>query len=150
MPTPADHNPIESQLAQLQPGPAGPASAPEAFLAGVRARRTRTIVTRSAVGVGALGLLAALTLRLPIPGGAVGPAPDPTPLVRGTGTPSPAADPDRTVSGDRTTLASFRELYTADGSIDSLLDGLPAVPNRAGEEGTFRLGDRDARWAEGL
>lgn len=150
MPSPDDHNPIESQLADLRPRLAAPA--PEAFLAGVRARRTRTIVTRSALGVGALGLLAALTIRLAAPSGPGSTTgPGPLPLAGGADSPNPAA-PDLTHSPprDRTRLASFRKLYTEDQSIDSLLDGLPTVPGHAGEPGTLRLGDRDARWTEGL
>lgn len=148
MPTPADHNPIESQLADLQPGLAGPDSAPEAFLAGVRARRTRTIMTRSAVGVataGVVAVVAAVTIR------PTGPAPDLSPLARDTDSPSPATlDQKSFPVRSGTTLASFRKLYAADESFDDLLDSLPTVPSRPGDPVAFRLGDRDARWAEGL
>ncbi|MFG0259529.1 MAG: hypothetical protein ACF8LK_04170 [Phycisphaerales bacterium JB041] len=145
MPTPAEHNPIESRLADLHPGPAGPV--PDAFLSRVRTRRTRTIIARAAAGVAGLGLLALLTIRPSSPA----PGLDPTPIARDPGPSDPAGvDTERATAAGASTLASFRRLYAKDESVDELLDVLPTVPGLAGDPDTYRLGDRDARWAQGL
>ena len=156
MPSPADQTPIESQLAELRPPHTSTLPPSEAFIAGVRANRTRTITTRSAFGVVALGIVLLVTLQIARSGGATGSGadrlrPDPSPLARGTGAPgSVPPDPELDPHSDPTTLASFRTLYARGVSVDHLFDDLPTSPSPTGESLSFRLGDRMPRWAEGL
>ncbi len=156
MPTPADHDTVESRLAELR-APHAAAAPPEGFLAHLarkRAARRRLVATRAAVGVlgvtiAAVAIQFATTPRvppqlLPAPIGLTDDEPDGTATTRPTTGTQPGA----------VTLASFRPLYThADHAQESLQTRLAKIfaelsdPPVSNTSPPLRLGDREAFFA---
>lgn len=152
MPRPTDHNPIESQLADLKPRGAS-TPPPEAFLTGVVARRRRTRAVRAAVG--AAGVMAALALGVLL----MQPTPTRTPeqVIPLAGDQSPSPAPTG-VEPQRATLASFHSLYAdvdrqvslADASLDHVFDDPQSTPASTSDQPPLRLGDRTASFVRDL
>jgi hypothetical protein len=144
MPSPTEHNQLESDLGRLVTEPAG--AAPEVFLGVVRARRRGVRVRRvSMVALGAIVVVAGLRLMPNQPPQPDGPriaeevAPDDRP---GS---APGAERPGTA-----TLASLRHLYTQPSGIDDLLADLPSEPQAGLTTQPLRLGDARRLLAEGV